>query len=139
MGLTATATAASSLGPVRAIHAGIMSVTGSYTGQISATATTVLMCKIPNRATILDVQGIISSGAASSGIDLGKTGSLSAYAGLAVESVISRATKGLPDTLALSDDAANQFVYITATITGSSPTAAAVVSVTVLYSMDGVG
>lgn len=135
MGVTATASAAATAGPVRALHSGVISISSTYIGQTSITATTVLMCKIPNRATILDVQGIIESGAASSGIKLGKTGSLSAYAGVASEDVISRATKGLPDTISLSDDAANQFVYISAQVT-SGTASSATVTVTTFYTMD---
>lgn len=136
---TLTATAAAATGPVRNLHAGVISISSTYSGTtaISPSATTVLMCKIPNRATILDVVGTVSSGAATCPFTLGvSNGSLSSFAtGGTITSAL-RATKGIPYDVSLSDDAAAQFVYVNLTATPGTATTEVEAKVTVLYTMD---
>lgn len=136
---TLTATAAASTGPVRNLHAGVVSITSTYTGTtaISPSATTILMAKIPNRATILDVQGIVSSGAATCPFTMGvSNGTLSSFATAGTVATILRATKGLPYDISLSDDAAAQYVYVNMTVTPGTATTAVEASMTVQYTLD---
>lgn len=136
---TLTATAAASTGPVRNVHAGVNSITSTYSGstEISPSATTILMAKIPNRATILDIQGIVSSGAATCPFYLGvSSGDLSTFATGGTVATVLRGTKNLPYDISLSDSAAAQYVYIKATVTPGTATSEVQMTVTTLYTMD---
>ena len=134
---TLTTTAAAS-GQPRSCHAGVNSITVTYSGatEISASATTILMAKIPNRATILDVNGYISSGAATCPFTIGVQGDLSAFATAGTKATVLRATKGLPYDISLSDDAAAQYKYVTITATPGTATSEVEAKVTVLYTLD---
>ena len=134
---TLTATAAASTGVVRANN-GVNSLTVTYSGStaISPSATTIYMAKIPNRATILDVLGIVSSGAATCPFYLGVDGDLSAFATGGTVATVLRATKGLPYDISLSDSAAAQYKYITLTATPGTLTTEVEAKVTVIYTMD---
>ena len=136
---TLTSTAAAATGVVRANETGVTSITATFNDAtaISPSATTILMIKVPHGATIIDVFGTVSSGAATCPFDLGVQGSLSAFAGPGtLGGTVNRATKGIPYDVSLSDDAANQFVYITATVTPGTATTAVEVKVTCNYVMD---
>ncbi len=139
---TLTATAAASTGVVRSVHAGVNSITATYSGStaISPSATAILMCKIPSGSTILDVQGIVSSGAATCPFTLGindpTTGddtNASAFATAGTVATVLRATKGVPYTVSVSDDAAVQYQYVTATVTPGTTTTEVEMTVTVTY------
>lgn len=142
---TLTSTAAASTGPVRAIHAGVNSVTATFNDstQISVSETTILMVKVPNGATILDVIGSVSSGAATCpfimGIndptDGGDTSSSLFATGGTITSVL-RATKGIPYDVSVSDDAAVQYQYVTMAVTPGTATTAVEAKMTVTYTMD---
>lgn len=136
---TLTSTAAASTGPVRNLHAGVNSITATYSGStvISASATTILMAKVPNRATILDVQGIVSSGAATCPFTMGvSNGTLSSFATGGTVATVLRATKGIPYDVSLSDDAAAQYVYVNMTATPGTSTTQVEAKMTVVYTMD---
>lgn len=135
---TLTATAAAATGPVRNLHSGVISITSTYSGStaISPSATTLYMAKIPNRATILDIQGIVSSGAATCPFTLGVNGDLSAFATGGTVATVLRATKGVPYDISLSDSAAAQYKYITCTVTPGTATTEVEAKVTITYTMD---
>lgn len=136
---TLTATAAASTGVVRAVHAGVNSLTATYSGStaISPSATAILMCKIPNGATILDVQGIVSAGSATCPFTLGvSNGTASTFATGGTLATVLRGTKGLPYTVSLTDAADPQYVYMTATVVPGTVTTEVEMTVTTLYTMD---
>lgn len=135
---TLTATAAASTGQARALHAGVNSITVTYSGatEISPSATTILMAKIPNGATILDVIGDVSSGAATCPFTMGIDSNLSAFAtGGTITSVL-RATKGIPYDVSLSDDAAIQYSTVRMTVTPGTATSEVEAKMTITYTMD---
>lgn len=137
---TLTSSAAASAGPVRNHKVGVHSITATYdagTTSIGASATTILMAKIPNRATILDIYGKVSSGAATCPFTVGvSNGNLSSFATGGTVNTILRATKGLPYDISLSDDAAAQYVYANMTVTPGTETAAVEAFMTVVYTLD---
>jgi hypothetical protein len=136
---TLTATAAASTGVVRALHAGVTSITSTYSGTtaISPSATAILMAKIPNGATILDIQGSVSSGADTCPFTLGiSNGTASTFATGGTVNTVLRGTKGLPYNVSLSDDATPQYVYVTATVVPGTVTTEVEMTVTTLYTMD---
>lgn len=142
---TLTSTAAASTGPVRAVHAGVNSITATFNDAtaISASATCIFMVKVPNGATILDVTGIVSSGAATCpftmGIndptDGGDTNASTFATGGTVATVL-RATKGIPYDVSVSDDAAVQYQFVTMTVTPGTTTSEVDAKLTVTYTMD---
>jgi len=135
---TLTATAAASGAQPRAVHAGANSVTVTYSGStaISPSATTILMAKIPNGATITDVNGIVSSGAATCPFTLGIEGDLSAFATGGTVATVLRATKGIPYDISLSDSAIPLYKYVNMTVTPGTVTTEVEAKLTVFYTMD---
>lgn len=135
---TLTSTAAAATGVVRANETGVTSITATFNDatEISPSATTILMVKVPHGATIIDVIGSVSSGAATCPFDLGIQGNLSAFATAGTITSVLRATKGIPYDVSVSDDAANQFIYVTATVTPGTATSAVEVKLTCNYTMD---
>jgi hypothetical protein len=135
---TLTATAATSTAPVRRKN-GVNSVTVSFNDAtaISISATTVLMCKVPHGATILDVYGKVSAGSATCPFTIGIQGDLSAFAtGGVLGNVVLRATKGIPYDVSVSGDTATQFMYVNMTMTPSSVTSEVEPTLTVIYTTD---
>ena len=137
----ATLTATTFAQPPRILHTGVISVSGSYnsgTTEFSASATTVFLCKIPNKATILDVIEHHTTGAATCPVDIGIDGTLSAFVSQATQASITRATVGanMPYTVSLSDDAAANYSILKATYTAGTATASLKCNFTVLYTMD---
>lgn len=125
----------------RNLPSGVISVSGSYNSgatEISASATTIFLCKIPNKATILDFIEHHTTGAASCPVDYGIDGTLSAFATALTQASISRATVGanLPYTVSLSDDAAVNYSIFKATATPGTATASVKIQFTILFTMD---
>lgn len=136
---TLTATAAASAVEPRNIHAGLQSVSVEYNSgstAISDSATTVLMCKVPNGATIVDVIEYHTTGAATCPVDVGVQGALAAFNSAGTQGTANHASTGIPYKVSLSDDATNQFVYVTATPTAGTTTASFKCNLTVMYCMD---
>lgn len=139
----ATLTATTYANQPRIVHNGVISVSGSFNSgatEISASATTVLLCKIPNKATILDVIEHHTTGAATCPVDIGVDDTLSAFVTQATQASVTRATVGanLPYTVSKSDDvsAASNFATLKATYTPGTATASLKCNFTVLYTMD---
>lgn len=135
---TLTSTAAASTGVVRKNN-GLNSISVTYDNStdISASATTILMCKVPHGATILDVYGKVSSGAATCPFTIGISGDLSAFAtGGTLGNVLLRATKGIPYDVSVSGDTATQFTYVNMTVTPGTLTSAVEPTLTVIYTND---
>lgn len=135
---TLTATAATSSAPVRKKN-GVNSVSVTFNDAtiISASATTILMCKVPHGATILDVYGKVSSGAATCPFTIGIQGDLSAFAtGGTLGSVLLRATKGVPYDVSVSGDTNTQFMYVNMTVTPGTNTTEVEPTLTVIYTTD---
>lgn len=135
---TLTATAAAAGAQPRAVHAGVNSVTVTYSGStaISPSATTILMAKIPNGATIIDTNGIVSSGAATCPFTIGVQGDLSAFATGGTVATVLRATKGVPYDVSLSDSAIPLYKYVTMTVTPGTVTTEVEAKLTIQYTMD---
>jgi hypothetical protein len=135
---TLTATAAASTGVVRK-REGLNTITVTFNDAtaISASATTVLMCKVPHGATILDVYGKVSSGANTCPFTIGIQGDLSAFAtNGTLGGVITRATKGIPYDVSVSGDTATQFMYVNMTMTPGTLTSEVEPTLTVVYTTD---
>lgn len=135
---TLTSTAAASTGVVRK-REGLNTITTTFndTTTISASATTILMCKVPHGATILDVYGKVSSGAATCPFTIGIQGDLSAFAtGGTLGGVVLRATKGIPYDVSVSGDTATQFIYVNMTVTPGTNTTEVEPTLTVIYTTD---
>jgi|TARA_R110000744_G_scaffold57087_4_gene120166 hypothetical protein len=136
---TLTSTAAASGVPPRATHVGVNSASWSFNSgatDVSISATTILMGKIPSGATILDVVQQHSTGAASCPMDIGVDTDLDALATAATQAVWSRATAGVPFDVDASGTVTAGFQYVKATVTPASVTASVKVNLTVLYTMD---
>lgn len=137
---TLTASAAVAGAPARSVHAGVNSITVNYDNSstsISADSlTTILMAKIPHGASILDVQGVVSSGAATCPFTLGISGNNSAFATAGTVNTILRATKGLPYDVSVSDDTATQYIYVTMAVQPGTATTDVEGKMTVIYTMD---
>lgn len=146
--------------PIRTIEKGLTTVCFYYnsgTAVISATGTTILLCKIPNGATVLDYYETHSSGAATCPADFGysflssagtATATLSAFGTQLAKAIgakpnatpgNTRFVTGMPQKISLSDDT-NQprFAYFTGTYANSSASASLIVQGWVTYTMDGI-
>ncbi len=135
---TLTSTAAASTGVVRK-GVGLNSITTTFNDatSISPSATTILMCKIPHGATILDVYGKVSAGSATCPFDIGIQGNLSAFATAGtLGNVVLRATKGIPYDVSVSGDTATQYIYVTMTVTPGTATTEVEPTLTVVYTTD---
>lgn len=143
--LSATA-AASNIAP-RELSPGLNAVPfyfNSGANTVDASATTILLCKIPNKATIVDFVAHHTIGAATCPADygvsggLGLTGASSLLASaLATGSIARGKAGGIPFKISLSDDAANNFVYLQAVATPATATTSLIIQGTVYYTMDG--
>jgi hypothetical protein len=124
----------------RAIHAGVISVSGSYNASaaLEASAQTIFLCKIPNKASILDIIEHHTTGATSCPVDFGIDGTLSAFMSQQTQGTVARASVGanLPYTVSLSDDATANYATLKATPTLASSTTSFKLNFTVLYTMD---
>lgn len=157
---TLTASMANANIPIRAPEKGVQMVGFYYnsgTTVISATGTTVLLCKIPNGATILDYKINHSTGAATCPADYGysvlnsagtASASLSMFGTQQAKATGNTANKspantlytaGVPFKVSLSDDV-NQprIAYFTGTFANSSASASLIVQGYVTYTMDGI-
>lgn len=140
---TLTSTAAASGRSPRSVHAGVNSVTVYYNSvatQISPSATTIFLAKIPNKATITDIISYHTSGAATCpmdiGIEVGATNTLSAFATAATQGAVTRAALGVPYLVSCSDDAVTQYGIVKGTVTPGTATASVKINITINYTMD---
>lgn len=157
---TLTASMANANIPIRTLEKGTTVACFYYNSGatvISATGTTILLCKIPHGATVLDYCISHSSGAATCPVDYGysflnsagtATASLSAFGTQQAKAIGARPNKtpantnevtGVPVKISLSDDT-NQprFAYFTGTYANSSASASLIVKGWVSYTMDGI-
>lgn len=136
----ATQTATTYAKDPRAIHAGVTSISGSYThsGTLDASAVTIFLCKIPNRATILDLVETHTAGASSCPVDYGIDSTLSLLVSQATLGVVNRlsAAVGVGYQISLSDDAVANYSTLKATATLASATTSFVLKFNLTYSMD---
>ena len=135
---TLTASAAASGRSPRAVHAGVNSLTVRYNSgstEISPSATTIYMAKIPHGATIIDVIDYHTAGSATCPADIGVVGSLAEFVSAATLGAVTRAALGVPYTVSVSADTA-QYRVVTATVTPGTATASVKINLTVLYTMD---
>lgn len=137
----ATLTATTYAKEPRSLPSGMISVSGSFNSgatEISASATTILLCKIPNRATIVDFVEHHTTGAATCPVDYGIDSDLSAIATAVAQGTVNRLNKGanVGYQVSLSDDAAVNYSVLKATATPGTSTASLKINFTVQYSMD---
>lgn len=143
MAETITATAAASDVPIKAVHAGVNSISARVKANdtkmsASANATVFLMGKVPTGARIVGAFSGVSGGAATMPHDVGTS-----YGGsLAASAIANNGSAGVgtlhfvgPVEISLSDDAATQFKYVTVTVTPGTTTSTAEIFLTVLYEM----
>ena len=159
MATTFTASMANANIPIRTVEKGLTTVSFYYnsgTSVFSATQSTVLLCKIPHGATVLDYCVSHSSGAATFPADYGysvlngagtASATLSIFGTQQAKALGNRPNKtpantaftaGVPVKISLSDDV-NQprFAYFTGSYANSSASASLVVQGYVTYTMDG--
>lgn len=145
----ATATQSTTLmaRPARSLVSGAITESFSYNcGAVTASgATLIQLAKIPAGATVVDVNILASSGAATNPADVGisgtgTTGGVAAVAGSAstfasngTGGALVRATKGLPWKVEVSDDATVRFATLTATVTPGTATVSLQIAGTVTY------
>lgn len=135
----ATLTATAYSRPARTVEKGVISRTivfNSGTTEISASATTILLCKIPHGAVITDMTQWHSTGADSCPVGYGIDSDLDALATAATQAVISRATANVPYVLTLSASGVNQYSVFKATATPGTATASLKIKATIFYTMD---
>lgn len=160
MATTFTASMANANIPIRGTEKGVNIAAFYYnsgTSIFSATQSTVLLCKIPHGATVLDYCVTHSSGAATCPADYGYSvltsagtysATLSIFGTQQAKATTNRANKtpantaytvGVPTKISLSDDV-NQprFAYFTGSYANSSASASLVVQGYVTYTMDGI-
>lgn len=106
--------------------------------EVGASATTVLMAKIPNGAIIVDIWGNHTCGAATCPVDLGIDATLSAFASALTLGTQARAdvVANLPYKVSLSADAEPKYAVFKATATPGTATASVIVKYSVAYTMD---
>lgn len=110
----------------------------SGSDSFDASATTVLLAKIPHGATVVNVREYHTTGASAAPMDVGIGSSPSAFISAGAQGLVNRASKGIIDyTVSVSADSAVQYEYLTATITPTSATASVKISVAVDYLADG--
>lgn len=157
MATTFTASMANANIPIKSNEKGVQIATFYYnsgTSVFSATQSTVLLCKIPHGATVLDYFETHSSGAVTCPADFGyslpagASATLSVFGTQQAKAIGCRPNKtpantaytaGCPVKISLSDDV-NQprFVYFTGSYANSSASASLVVQGWVSYTMDGI-
>jgi hypothetical protein len=133
--------------PARALVSGVTTETFSFnTGAVTASgATLIQLCKIPVGATIVDVNILATSGAATNPADVGITGTgvyqggaatagtASTFISAGTGGAVARATKGIPWKVEASDDATARFATLTATVTPGTATVSLQINGTVSY------
>ena len=137
----ATLTATTYSQPPRSMPSGVISVSGSFAlgdTKTEVSAQTIFLCKIPNKATILDIIEHHTTGATSCPMDFGIDATLSAFVTQGTQGVVNRGSVGqnLPYTVSLSDDAANNFATLKATPSAATATTSFKCNWSVLYTMD---
>jgi hypothetical protein len=145
---TLTASLAASQGVVRAVHAGVNSISGSYNSGSSVLSASgqsiVLLCKIPTGATVLEVIEYHSSGADTSPLNIGIRDGVTTS--MSVSVLFSAVTQGAVNRAELQADgpglflsagtSTERFKYLIASRDGGSLTTSLKVNFTVLYTMD---
>lgn len=137
----ATLTASTFAAPPRYIENGEVVRTGSFNSgstEISNSATTILLCKIPQGARITDLVEHHTTGAGTCPVDYGIDSTLSAFMSQATQGSVNRLSVGanLNYAVSLSDDAAAQYSILKATATPGTATASLKINWCVKYTMD---
>ena len=106
--------------------------------EVSASATTVFMGKIPNGATIVDIWGNHTCGADTCPVDLGIDDTLSAFASALTLGTQARAdvVNNLPYKVSLTAEASPNYAIFKATATPGTTTASVIIKYSVAYTMD---
>ncbi len=145
MARTLTSTAYSAL--PKAIHAGVNSVSFDYVNaagagnslSASANATVLLGAKIPTGATILDIIGSHSCGAATLPADIGIDASIAKFATAKAQgarAICSGNGGNLPFKVSVTENAAAQYRTVTFGLAPGTDTALANVKYTVYFTQD---
>ena len=138
----ATLTATAFSREPRMIESGVISRTIQYNSgatEISASATTVFLCKIPHGATILDIQTHHTAGADTCPADYGIDATLSAFISQATKAAVTRAAvlANIPYQVSLADTDVTRYGVLKVTFTPGTATASVKCFTTVYYTMDG--
>ncbi len=135
----ATLTASTYLKSPKFIESGVVCVAGSFgPTSLEASAQTILLAKIPNRATIIDIIEHHTTGATSCPMDVGIDATLSAFQTQGTQGVVNRLSVGANTNylVSLSDDAANNYSILKATPTLASATTSFKLNFAISYTMD---
>lgn len=123
---TQTASLATPTAVAPKLNAGVFAQPISYNSAATAfeaSATTILLCKVPDQTNIIDVGIEYSCGAATAPGDIGVTGDLSALAtGGTIGTRVVTKVGSLPYKVSLSDDSVG-YTYLTLTLTAGTATA----------------
>ncbi len=134
--VTLTATAATSAVPLKMLENGTWMINARWQNpgavQISASATTVFMARIPHGVTVCDNHTYVSSGADTCPFVTGMETTLSDFATGGTKGVILRPSKGLPYDVSVSDDAVIRYKYFGVTVTPGTTTAAVDIKTSIL-------
>lgn len=124
----------------RAVHAGVNSQTIEFTSSaaVEASATTILMAKIPAGATILDVFGHHTSAAVTCPTDVGIGAAVSAFISQGTKGAMTRAAvvNNIPYLVSVADNATDRFLDFKVTPTPAAGGNIYTAKYTVLYTMD---
>jgi hypothetical protein len=136
----ATLTASTFAKSPRYVENGVVSVSGEYNAAaaLEASAQTIFLCKIPNKATVLDFVEHHTTGATSCPVDYGIDGTLSAFASQVTQGGVNRLSVGanVNYQVSLSDDAVANYAIFKATPTLASSTTSFKLRWTITYTMD---
>jgi hypothetical protein len=137
----ATLTATAYANEPRAIETGLISKTiefNSGSTSIDVSATTILLCKLPNGATVVDMMEHHSCGAATCPADFGIDSTLSAFISGGAQATNNRMSvrNNIPYKVSVSDDATVRYGVFKATVTPGTATASVIIKTTIFYTMD---
>lgn len=137
---TRTATPAASGAAPLSLHAGLNTKAINYTADtdFEASATTVLLAKIPNGARVVDVRSWHTTNTTTAPIDVGIGTDTNEFIDNAARGSVNRATTGIIRyKVSVTPTAAAQYEYLKAVITPSSAASTVILDVAVDYLADG--
>ena len=126
----------------KAVHAGNQSVSGQIVWPAASSAGDVaFLCKIPNKATIVELREDHSTGATTQVLDFGflvnSSATYSAFISGGAQATVNRINVvGLPITMSASDDGVVNYGILTAKIASGTATTSLFVNFTLTYRMD---
>lgn len=139
--VTYTSTAIANNRAIPKLHAGVTTNRVSYNSgttsmTASAGANVVLLCRVPNKTTVIDLIEFHTTGAATCPTDFGFAGDVSALGSALTQAITNRANKGVPYDVSVSDSAVAQYKTLQCMPLPGTSTASFKVDVTVLYVAD---